>query len=694
MLKYILIFMTMLCPLISAGQQGGQDIGPDPIADTVNTGKLTKVEILMRALENAKAQNNLDSVADILVAIGTQYASKGDMEETIRYYSLAKNVAESVNNYAVLDLVYYDLAILYMDLEIYPLCVEYFEKSRNAHIKAGNFKESDVIEYDLTIQVNRQMLHSYRKDTLNALAIVDSLNNRYHDVPKINNFAGQANISMGICDANLKALKYAGHHKRNYYINNARLFLDMLDSVIVRYNEPWLRSQSYNYLYAQYLMACGKYVEVRNYVDSTEFIDSHVDRNRLRMQYYTHLRNYRKVMECMDYDRVQKYSNYSVQKAANYENQDLKLHYQALLQNIEHDSELRNTEYELQHRFNVVVIHLVAFFFVVMIAIILTLSISHHNNNRLKVELEKSNVEIIMQNQMMNQMQEETTHQNDEILSQNHIIESQRDDLAEINHLLKYSINLAANIQKSAVYDEQAMRDNIGECFVMWKPLFGVSGDFYWGAMVGNRQILVAADCTGHGVPGALLSMYGISMLNDHVRKNAHRSAADILNIIKDVFMQQMVRGDKDFMDGMDCALLIINRAEMTVDYAGARRPLLIISNGEAQEIKPDRISIGYNILRNNASLTNHTLPIAHGDMLYVYSDGIADQFGGDDGATKFGNSQLKDMLAEVSFLDTSIQKTVMESVVENWMSGPFYAGIARERVPQLDDQLLIGVRV
>ncbi len=652
------------------------------------------LEYSFKGLEIAEGLLNNSFIANSLANIGSYYASTNNVSQSVDYYILAQKVAENTSNYSVLEQIYYNLAILYMEREVYSFGVEYLEKAQDAHVKSGLYTGNDLIEYDLTIKLCRLLLHFSRRDTLNALALLDTLNSKHQEAMEIESFAGQANTSMGICDGNLRALDIAPQSSRQHYLSQAKLYLDMLDSVIEVHNVQWLKPESYNYLNVQYQMAVGNFLEVRQYIDNPDYITAESDRIKAQIIYNTHFRNFRRVLECMHQYRIQTNSVLSMQSAAKYENLALQFHYQNLVEEIEHQATTRNREYQRSHTFNTIILILVACVFLVLIAIIWALMRSHRSNNRIKDELEASTTEISMQNSMLNQMQEEYLEQNDEIMHQNHIIENQRDKLALINHSLQKSIMLASDIQRAVIYDEWTMRDNVGDCFVFWKPLFKVSGDFYWATRVGDRQILLAADCTGHGVPGALLSMYGISMLNDYVRRNADCNAADILNIIKAAFMEQFVRGDKDFVDGMDCALVIISRSRMTVDFAGARRPLIKISNGEVSEIKPDKICIGNNILRNNATFTNSVVHIEKDDMLYVFSDGIADQFGDEDCATKFGNRQLKELLGEVSYLETRIQKSVIDSAVQNWASGPFLAGLAERTAPQLDDQLLIGVRV
>jgi serine phosphatase RsbU (regulator of sigma subunit) len=184
-------------------------------------------------------------------------------------------------------------------------------------------------------------------------------------------------------------------------------------------------------------------------------------------------------------------------------------------------------------------------------------------------------------------------------------------------------------------------------------------------------------------------------MLNDIVRRKAQSNAAEILESLKAAFVRSFVFDEEQyFLDGMDVALAIIDRDSMTIDYAGAKRPLIIVRNGTLHEYKPDKISIGHNPTRNDETFTDHKIEIQKGDMVYAFSDGISDQFGHEDGITKFGSRQLQNILTEMSFFDLPAQKKIIESSVDNWRIGAFLAGLTEIKAPQLDDQLLIGIRI
>ncbi|MCQ2252634.1 MAG: SpoIIE family protein phosphatase [Bacteroidales bacterium] len=651
------------------------------------------LDLTFRALNLADSLHDDKMISNCLLNIGSYYAEY-DHDICLHYYDLAIEAANKINNYSDLELVYYDLALFFMDRDIYNYATNYMEKARDAYLKNGNITQATSTEYNLTIRMDRALYYFQTSDTINALAVLDSLNSGYDNIQNVKGLAGEANLSMGICNANLQALDICPDSLRASYLKYAKIYLDKLNDVIEQYNVEWLLPESYNRLHALYLMACGDYKSARKYATNRDFFNHDYDFLEVSLRYSKHKGDYRKALECLEFISKIQFTKLSVQTAANYVNLQSKKIFDDRIRDIQAEAETRDFIFrEDQRRHNAILRYILVVFAVVLV-IIAVFVYSHYSNNRITANLRRTHDEIAAQNDTLNRLNGEISSQTAEIISQSKIIEQQRDTLGETLHLLKYSFTVGVNIQRALVWDDYQLREQIGDSFVFWKPLQMVSGDFYWFSNIGGRDFLLVADCTGHGVPGALLSIYVISMLNDYVKRNANRSAAEILEIIKQAYLEQFVRGDRDFYDGMDCALVIIDRANMSVNYAGARRPLVQISDGQIIEHRPDKISIGNNPLRNSTRFTDHTISIRRGDMLYAFSDGIADQFGDEDCSTKFGNRQLYDILQEVSYLDTTIQKTVIQSVVQNWRTGAFYAGLSKREVPQLDDQLLIGVRV
>lgn len=192
------------------------------------------------------------------------------------------------------------------------------------------------------------------------------------------------------------------------------------------------------------------------------------------------------------------------------------------------------------------------------------------------------------------------------------------------------------------------------DSFVFFRPKATVSGDFYWFKELGGKKVFAAADCTGHGVPGAFMSLVGHNVLNtvtkvftkpSQILNNANRLAVDVLRSSEDNYMR----------DGMDIALCTIDYKTMTMEYSGAHNPAYIVRKGELITIESDPFSIG-SYINNEREFTNHTFNLEQGDCLYVFSDGYVDQFGGPKGK-KFMRKQFRQLLLDISHLPMIEQK-------------------------------------
>ncbi len=285
-------------------------------------------------------------------------------------------------------------------------------------------------------------------------------------------------------------------------------------------------------------------------------------------------------------------------------------------------------------------------------------------------------------NQLLSQKNQEVEKKNKEIEKQRDIAHKQREKLMD-------SIHYAQRIQSAVLPPEQQINELLDDYFLYFKPRDIVSGDFYWLTRKENILILVAADCTGHGVPGAFMSMLGVAFLNEIVNKiaiNKHISslqANEILNQLREQVinsLHQRESGNQN-KDGMDLALCIIDYEQKQVQFSGAHNPLYIIRNKELLQFKGDKMPVG---MHRNAEkpFTNHTIELQDNDLLYIFSDGFPDQFGGEHGE-KFLTKRFKELLVEMHQKPLNEQKDILEDTLENWKG---------ER-DQLDDILVIGIK-
>lgn len=222
------------------------------------------------------------------------------------------------------------------------------------------------------------------------------------------------------------------------------------------------------------------------------------------------------------------------------------------------------------------------------------------------------------------------------------------------------------------------------EHFIFFKPRDIVSGDFYWMERIGNKLILAAVDCTGHGVPGAFMSILGVSFLNEIVTKAHEEAANEILNKLRVSVKSTLSQSgtENETKDGMDMALCVIDYDTMIMEFAGAYNPLYLIRNNELIQYKGDRMPIGSHIVEKG-SFTNHKIELIKGDVFYIFSDGYMDQFGGDKG-NKFSSKAFKQLVLEMHKNSMAEQLVLLEDNFENW----------RGQINQIDDVLVIGGRI
>lgn len=269
-------------------------------------------------------------------------------------------------------------------------------------------------------------------------------------------------------------------------------------------------------------------------------------------------------------------------------------------------------------------------------------------------------------------------------LAESNELLSEQKVIIEDNHRsITDSIRYAEKIQHSILPQTETMRLTLPDSFVFFKPKDIVSGDFYWYAQSGNKTVIAAIDCTGHGVPGALMSMLGNSLLTKIVIDEGITEPAKILNDLRTGVIKSLQKNGSDSANGgMDMALCTIHHDTQKLEYAGAFNPLWFIRNGELESIRADRMPIGRYMHKTSEPFTNHVMDIEPGDTFYIFSDGYQDQFGGP-GNRKFGAKQLKALLLEIHQEPMERQKEILDSKLENW----------RGIEDQIDDVVLIGFR-
>lgn len=281
----------------------------------------------------------------------------------------------------------------------------------------------------------------------------------------------------------------------------------------------------------------------------------------------------------------------------------------------------------------------------------------------------------------------------EELAEKNKIIEEKNKDILD-------SINYAKTIQHAILTPADYLKETLGGYFIVYKPRDVVSGDFYWCHTVGDKVVFTVADCTGHGVPGAFMSMIGNSLLNEVVIENKITNAAEILNALRTGILktlQQKVQGSVK-RDGMDITLCVWDKSKNTIEYAGANCPLYLVrkeSNGAFEvngkvklhtddliEFLPDKQPIGFLEGKTETPFTSYSFSLKKGDIIYLSSDGFADQFGGESGK-KYTKKKFRETLSALAGFGLEEQRDRMNKIIDDWKGNEF----------QTDDICVMGVR-
>lgn len=273
----------------------------------------------------------------------------------------------------------------------------------------------------------------------------------------------------------------------------------------------------------------------------------------------------------------------------------------------------------------------------------------------------------------------------EEVVRQKEEIENKNQELEVLYTHVTDSIKYAKRIQEAILPPADMMKKYLPNSFVLFKPKDIVSGDFYWLDTKDNKTLFAAVDCTGHGVPGAFMSIVGYNILKYVLSNNNFTEPALILDALNEGVSETLHHGHEasQAKDGMDLSFCTIDYNTLELQFAGAYNPLYIIRNKELIQIKADKFPIGYFLGDNKQKFTNHKMQLQKGDCVYIFSDGYSDQFGGPRGK-KFMASNFRNLLLQIHQLPMENQKEILNKTIEDW----------RGVLDQVDDVLVIGLTI
>jgi tetratricopeptide (TPR) repeat protein len=671
-IKYIILFLLMQdCRNISAQNLDAIDSLQNLIKltsnDTVKHSALLDIAGRYKNYDLKKALNYLEQALSLSIKLkipkkigfthnqlGDLYLSRNDFGSASSHFLTALKIYENLKDSSGIARNYYNLGKIYYSQKNYEGALNYFNKSLCISLESNKKKE---------ISAN-----------YNFIGIIYTLTGKYKEA--IDSYHKLLIISKEIGNKQGEASSYANMSMVYFYMGKLNLAIENTEKAIKIHEKEGDKENllsTYSNLGALSIQA-KKYDKAAIALQKAmKYIGGTNDKELIRSVYdnfsdlYEKQNDFHKAFEYVELNSAMKDTIYS--ESNNRQANELTSQYESetkelAIINLEKDKALSEEKLASEKNFKIYL--LIFSLFIASFAFVLY---------RGNVQKRKANIALSF-------AYEE--------------IESKNKDISD-------SINYSKRIQDASLAPKELKYKLFPDAFVLFKPKDIVSGDFYWYAEKDGKRLIASCDCTGHGVPGALMSMIGNNILNQIVNEKGITSPDEILNRlhkeVRKALKQEELGASKD---GMDIALICFN-SETEIEYAGAHRPLWIINkidNGELiidnetslqlqtkkhqlVEIKPDKFSIGGHQSETERKFTNHKILLSKGDCIYIFSDGFVDQFGGNEGR-KFMSKRFKDLLLADYSTPMLEQENKLINTFETWKG-------SRE---QVDDLLVIGIRI
>ena len=643
------------------------------------------LEYCKKAHKIFKEINKTEETANSLTMIGIVYYYQGNYYKTIESYQEALKIYEQEKNkkqiaslYNNIGNVYFDWAEMFSEYEKcidktsqnYKKSLEYFNKSLDIYLETKNEKGQASLYnnianiYKATENYN-EALDYYNK----SIAIKKKFNDSKSIAISLSNIGSIYSIKK----ETKKALDYfyqsLSIYKKEENKNGLALVLNNIGDIYVKTNDE---NQAIKYL--------NESLEISKQINYNETIfliyKSFSELYLNNKKYKKSLRYYKKYYTLKD-SIFNKDSHKQITELQTQYDTEIK---EKKIQVLSKDQELQNIILKKQKTHKLILFS----------GIILFLFLSLYIFSQYR-EKKKTNLSLIEQKNEILDKNEDLSQQKEEILSQRDLIEEKSKNIEKAfttieqkNKNITDSINYAQKIQTALLPPQHYLDNILNDYFILFKPKDIVSGDFYWVRQKENKIIVAVADCTGHGVPGAFMSILGTTFLNEINHLNSNIEANEILNILSRNLKETLHQTDikYDTRDGMDIALYIIDTDKQTLQFSGAYNPLYLIRNKELCQYKADKMPIGLS-RKKEKSFTNHEINLEKGDSIYIFSDGYIDQFDKNN-KEKFKTKRFQELLVRINGMPMNQQKTVLNNIIEKW----------RGEVEQIDDILVVGVKI
>ena len=631
-----------------------------------------------------------------------QYYIYIDKYDSARFYlNKAYEYYSSTKNYRLLAASCGEMGNSYCLNGDYRQCLKWYLKALENIYKVG---DTPWIAVNLN---NIGSVYYYLSDTTEALNYYKQAYELYsylgqkHGIALTTNNIGVVLYDKGALDSAkkyffvaIKNAKEAGYreqlaeslnHLASIYLNEKLLdsafYLVNQSIEMVRYSGDYSRLADNLALKAEILVEMNKISEARKLLDSSFIIANKINSPEIIKRVYL-LRYVLDTLQGQFKSALYNFMKYSKLKDSLSNNKikkdiaNLEAVYE--LELAEKENQLLKIQQERQkliiERHRIIFIS-IAIFFLLIFVFVLILIRQNKKIRRYNEELEKKNIEISQKNTAL-------AKQKEEIIAQKKEIEKQNIELIRSQRKIQESIYYAYKIQKSLLPSERLFHPYFKESFILFIPQQTVSGDFYWADLINEKFYFAVGDCTGHGVPGAFISMMVFTVLKEITIIYTDYSAAEILSQMRETIKKVFYVMDKNqITDGADIALVILDTKTYKINFAGAYRPLFLIHDAELIVFKGDKQPVGSYL--KEKLFTDHYIQLEKNDIIYLFTDGYYDQIRQKD-MKKFMLSQFKKLLLEIHNLPLEEQKIILEKKFYEW----------KQDASQIDDITILGLKV
>lgn len=616
-----------------------------------HAGKVDKaLEYYHRAMKIREEINDKKGLATGYQNAGGLYESQGDIQKGLEYYHKALKLQEEIKDKEGLALTFNNLGYIYINQEEYDKSMEYYQLGLKYY---KEIKDKSGIAFSLSNIGNLHMTLGKYDEALNCFN---------ESIKLCEEIDYQEGIAAGL---NSLASIYSKRQDYSKALDYNQRALKIFEAINLQYGLSNTLKDIGGLLFKQ-----GKYAEAIKYANGSLRVAQEVGYPSLIQKsasllksIYEKQNNYQKAFEMykLEIQMRDSTTNEETKKAALKKQFQYQYEKKVAADSVKVVEEKKvvaaKFEQEKTQRF------------ALYGGLGLVLVFSGFMVNRYRVTHK--------QKQIIELKEQEAQRQNVVIAQQKYLVEEKHKEITD-------SINYAERIQRSFLATKEQLDSNLKEYFVFFQPKDVVSGDFYWAHSLNNGNFaLVTADSTGHGVPGAIMSLLNTSSLEKAVESGL-TDPAHILNYTREIIIERLKKdGSEDGgKDGMDCSLIIFDKEHENLSYAAAHNPVWVVRTNELIELKGDKMPVGKHD-KDQQPFTHHKFNLQKNDVVYTLTDGFPDQFGGDKGK-KFMYKQLKEVLLSISDKPMPEQKEILQKMLDDWKGG----------IEQVDDITIIGIRV